>query len=122
MPTLHARALTRAWRHVATIEVGQDLPDFKQLVDDSTVRFRIEPSPRSPAGYRWFDFYLEAAATSRDAARTTWALLWRLKRLHESGELKDFRIVRGQQYLDLGDANAAMGVDGMTPENLPREE
>jgi hypothetical protein len=109
------------WRHVATIEIGQDVPDFSRLVDDSAIRFRVEASPQSPVGYQWFDFYVDAAATNRDSARTTWALLWSLKRLHEAGELGEFRIVRGQQYLDLGDANAEMGVDGMTPENLPRE-
>jgi hypothetical protein len=107
------------WRQVATIEIGEGAPDFRKLVADSSIDFRAKTSPRSPPGYQWFDFYVDQSAGERACARMAWALLWNLKRLHESGELKDFRIIHGQQYLDLGDGNAAMGVDGMTPENIP---
>jgi hypothetical protein len=106
-----------SWRHVATIEIGDSIPDFHALLDDSAIRFRVESAQQSPEGFRWFDFYVDADAGSRAGARTAWALLWRLKRLNESGQLKEFRIIHGQNYLDLGDANAAMGVDGMTPGN-----
>jgi hypothetical protein len=113
-----ARDDSTGWRHVATIEIGEDIPDFRKLVDDSAIRFRAEASQRSPRGYQWFDFYVDAKASAREAARIAWALLWNLKRLHETGQLHDFRIIHGQQYLDIGDSNAAMGIDGMTRENL----
>ncbi len=107
------------WRHVVTIETGEEGADFEKLIGDPSINFRAQESARSPAGYRWFDFDVEANASGRESARTAWAILWALKRLHESGGLKEFRIIHGQQYLDLGDGNAAMGVDGMKPENLP---
>jgi hypothetical protein len=112
-----ARDLSTDWRHVATIEIGEDVPDFRKLIDDSTIRFRAEASQRSPRGYQWFDFYVDAKASAREAARIAWALLSQLKRLHDTGQLQDFRIVHGKQYLDFGDSNAAMGIEGMTREN-----
>jgi len=108
------------WRHIATVEIGQDVPDFKTLVDDKSIRFRAESSDKSPAGFQWFEFYVDANAGDRACARAAWALLSALKRLHESGGLEALRIIYGQQWLDLGDNNAAMGTDGMAPGNVSR--
>jgi hypothetical protein len=112
-----SRDSSGAWRHIATVEIGQDVPDFDALVGDPAIRFRAEASETSPAGYQWFEFYVDENAGDRACARTAWALLTSLERLHANGELHDFRIIHGKQWLALGESNASMGVDGMTPGN-----
>ena len=117
-----ARDASGDWRHVATVEIGQDVPDFGALVGDTSIRFRAEPSNKSPVGYQWFEFYVDADAGDRACARAAWALLSALKHLHEEGGLDDFRIIHGRQWLHLGESNAEMGVDGMTPGNAAPAE
>lgn len=109
----------REWRQVAIVEVADDAMDFAQLVADDTLHFRSQPAANAPTGYHWYEILVDTSGGDRRVARTAWAILTALKRSSETGLLDGFRIVNGQQWLTMGDNNAAMGVDGMTPGNRP---
>lgn len=102
------------WRHMATVEVGCDVTNFAQLVEDDTLRFQVERAGQSPPGYQWFLLFMDLSAGDRRAARTAWAVLTALKRSADAGFVSGFRVVEGQQWLDLGN-----GVEDKTAHDAP---
>jgi len=90
------------WRHMATVEVGCDEIDFAQMVQDDTLQFQVEPAGKSPHGCQWFLLFMDLSTGDRRAARTAWAVLTALKRSAAAGFISGFRVVEGQQWLDLG--------------------
>jgi hypothetical protein len=102
------------WRHMATVEVGPDVTNFAQLVKDDTLQFQVERAGQSPPGYQWFLLFMDLSAGDRRAARTAWAVLTALKRSADAGVIAGFRVVEGQQWLDLGNA-----AEDMTARDAP---
>lgn len=102
------------WRHMATVEVGCDEVDFAQMVRDDTLQFQVEPAGKSPPGYQWFLLFMDLSAGDRRAARTAWAVLTALKRSADAGFITGFRVVEGQQWLDLGN-----GTEDKTAHDAP---
>jgi len=95
-----------SWRHMATVEVGCGEVDFAQMVQDDTLQFQVEPAGKSPPGYQWFLLFMDLSTGDRRAARTAWAVLTALKRSAAAGFITEFRVVEGQQWLDLGNEGA----------------
>jgi hypothetical protein len=102
------------WRHMATVEVGRDVSNFAQLVEDDTLQFQVERAGQSPPGYQWFLLCMDLSAGDRRAARTAWAVLTALKRSADAGFVAGFRVVEGQQWLDLGN-----GVEDKSSRSAP---
>lgn len=102
------------WRHMATVEVDCDVVDFAHLVQDDTLQFQVEIAGKSPPGYRWFLLFMDLSGGERRAARTAWAVLTALKRSAAAGFISGFRVVEGQQWLDLGN-----GVEDTTVRAVP---
>ena len=90
------------WRHTATVEVGCDVANFAQLIQDDTLEFQVERAGRSPPGVQWFLLYMDFSTGERRAARTTWAVLTALKHSADDGFITGFRLIYGQRWLTLG--------------------
>lgn len=91
------------WRQMATIEVRDDFDDFASVLADLSLDFRIEPAHESPPGYIWFHLLIDAGKGERRCARTAYALLTAMQRIAEEGSIPDFRIVAGEQWLQIGE-------------------
>jgi hypothetical protein len=100
------------WRQMATIEVRDDFDDLSQLLADMSLDFRIEPASESPTGYTWFNLMIDAGKGERRCARTAYALLSAMQHIAAEGGIPDFRIVAGEQWLQLGEADNAERSDG----------
>lgn len=92
---------TSLWLCTAMVEIPTGFKGFTQLIREDAMAFRLVKSVQSPRGFQWYDIMVDHAMGKRRAARTTWALLWALKRLATDGVLRDFRIVRGIEWLDI---------------------
>lgn len=93
------------------IEIPAGFKNFTELVREDAMAFRLVESVQSPKGFQWYDLMIDHALGKRRAARTTWALLWALKRLAADGVLRDFRIVRGVEWLDVVPSRCDDGYD-----------
>lgn len=91
---------------MATIEVRDPFDDLGRLLADMSLDFRLEPAHESPTGYLWFNLLIDASKGERRCARTAYALLSALQRIAAEGGIPDFRIVAGEQWLQLGDAES----------------
>lgn len=95
------------WRQMATIEVREHFDDLGRLLADLSLDFRLEPAHESPAGYVWFNLLIDASKGERRCARTAYALLSSMQHIAAEGGIPDFRIVAGEQWLQLGAAGDA---------------
>jgi hypothetical protein len=105
------------WRHTATVEVGCDVANFAQLIQDDTLEFQVERAGKSPPGVQWFLLYVDFSTGERRAARTTWAVLTALKHSADDGFLAGFRLIYGQQWLTLGGSSDSC--EHRTSRNVP---
>jgi hypothetical protein len=110
-----SRDSTARWTHVATVEIGQDVPNFIDLVSDPSLHFRAESSDRSPGGFQWFEIFVDDARGEAHCARTVWTVLTALQKAAAAGALPDFRIITGEHWLTVGAVFAnAPEVDAMS--------
>jgi len=93
------------WRRVAVIEVGADFDNLDAVLADPSLDFRLQPSAESPSGYAWFDLLVDADKGERRCARTAYAVLTAMQRIANDGDIPDFRIVTGHQWLRLGESD-----------------
>jgi hypothetical protein len=92
------------WRRMGVIEVRADFDNLDTVLADPSLDFRLQPSAESPAGYAWFDLLVDSAKGERRCARTAYAVLTAMQRIAGDGDIPDFRIVNGHQWLRLGEA------------------
>jgi hypothetical protein len=90
---------------MATVEVGCNVANFAQLIQDDTLEFQVELAGKSPPGVQWFLLFMDFSTGERRAARTTWAVLTALKRAADDGFIAGFRLIYGQQWLTLGSSS-----------------
>jgi hypothetical protein len=89
------------WRLMGTIEVAANAPRLANVLADLALDFRLETALASPPGYAWFDLYVDASRGERRCERTACMLLDALLRIAEAGEIPAFRIVAGEQWLQI---------------------
>jgi len=97
----------RQWRHMATVEIVGDVPDFVRLVQDDTLKFQVVPAGKSPPGFQWFLLFMDFSTGYRRAARTAWAVLTALRKSSDAGWLSGFRVISGAQWLALEATHSA---------------
>lgn len=90
---------------MATIEVRDDFDNLGHLLADPRLDFRLERASESPAGYVWFNLLIDASKGERRCARTAYALLSAVQRIAADGGIPDFRIVAGEQWLQIGEGD-----------------
>lgn len=100
-----------SWRLMGVVEVREDFDHLADLLTDATFDCRLQPSAESPAGFAWFDLLVDAAKGERRCARTAYAVLTALQRIADDGDIPEFRIVTGHQWLRIGEPAA----DGNEP-------
>ncbi|HEY6943330.1 hypothetical protein [Dokdonella sp.] len=94
---------TAGWQQVLVFEADGEAADavdafvagFRPVPDAGALR--IEPSARSPAGYQWYDGYVDFGIGERRAIRLASNLVDALER----AELPCYRLVAGREWLDL---------------------
>ncbi|MGH8172282.1 MAG: hypothetical protein ACREPX_04000 [Rhodanobacteraceae bacterium] len=97
------------WRLMAVIEVREDFGHLASVLKDPSLDFRLQASSESPRGYAWFDLLVDADKGERRCARTAHAVLTALQRIADDGDIPEFRIVNGHQWVRLGEAAADEG-------------
>ncbi|MGH8173744.1 MAG: hypothetical protein ACREPX_11395 [Rhodanobacteraceae bacterium] len=108
---------SQSWRPVAIVEVPEGTDNFLQLVRDSTLPFRAEPTPQAPAGFRWYQISVESDVGDR-IAQTAWAVLSALQDASDKGFLEGLRIVNGRHWLAIGSHNSGISLSRAAPATL----
>ncbi|HEU4662613.1 MAG TPA: hypothetical protein VFS55_01140 [Dokdonella sp.] len=96
---------TVGWQQVLVFEadgqaggaVDAFIAGFLPGLDQAPGAWRIQPSARSPAGYQWYDGYVDFGIGERRAIRLASSLVDALER----AELPSYRLVAGREWLDL---------------------
>lgn len=101
------------WRLMAVIEVREDFDNLATVLTDPSLDFRLQASAESPRGYAWFDLLVDADKGERRCARTAYAVLNALQRIADDGDIPEFRIVNGHQWLRIGERGPDDGSEPM---------
>lgn len=92
---------------VARIEVRAESSSLAEVLRDASREFQLAPAAASPPGYHWFDIEVDAERCERGAALTAPGVLSDLVDRGANGRIEDFRILCGQQWLQVGPATVS---------------
>lgn len=100
------------WRQIAVVEVATAAPDMASLIGESDSRYRVTSALASPTGYKWYEIELDFSIGEARASQAACALLRALADLGSAGIIPEYRLVGGQQWLEVG-ANLERMSDAM---------
>jgi hypothetical protein len=107
------------WHHVATVELAGESSALQDIIA-AAQDCRTERSEQSPAGYSWFDIFVDFGVGARPAAQAAYVALSALQAAADHGILPGYRVVNGGHWLELAEV---LGLERIqhASDPIPRE-